>query len=74
MDHATFEVLRPEDAMIPSIYRAIEKDKISKEQIMTMPAVLYGFHLSKKVWGECDGFILDYGLKDCVSKGQQNAN
>ncbi|KAF2621652.1 P-loop containing nucleoside triphosphate hydrolase protein [Macroventuria anomochaeta] len=55
VDHATFGQLCPEDELIPYIYRAIDKEVISDEQIMTMPAILYGFHLGKKVWG---GFLV----------------
>lgn len=52
IDHLTFRKLEPNNHLMPNITDARPREQLTEDQIMTFPAVMYGFSLAEKFWGK----------------------
>ncbi|GAB1314481.1 hypothetical protein MFIFM68171_04691 [Madurella fahalii] len=51
IDPAAFSEIEPENGFVPEIRHAISEDKLSDDELVAMPSVVYGFSLTEKTWG-----------------------
>ena len=51
IDHAVYDQIVPRNTMIPKIQAIISKEALTKDQILMLPSMLYGFSLGDKIWG-----------------------
>lgn len=51
VDAAAYRAFKPNDVMIPSVFRRLERTKLSDEQLIITTPVALGFSLGDKKWG-----------------------
>lgn len=51
IDPAAFEEIEPYNSFTPTIRQVVDENDLKEEELLTMPAVVYGFSLTEKLWG-----------------------
>lgn len=51
IDHAVYNQIVPENDMVSNIVSIIPAGKLTEDQLLTLPSMLYGFSLGDKTWG-----------------------
>ncbi|KAH8723302.1 P-loop containing nucleoside triphosphate hydrolase protein, partial [Phaeosphaeriaceae sp. PMI808] len=51
VDHACFKENQPNSVFVPTIKIVLFEDQLTEDQLITLPAVVYGFSLVEKAWG-----------------------